>query len=168
MQPTLVEAVKRIREVYFAFPPANKSDIDSARERGVPEELLDLFGLCNGAFIGNGDDFGDPNGRRYRLIIPQLKDLRTVQSFGFIFDYSPLYEASAKWWQLLDYGDANWLAFAALSDSNSCIVDVFHETVGELHSHAIVANSITELLDRLIQHKGIYWFEKNFQPYGEI
>lgn len=168
MPPTVEDTVERIREVHFAFPPANENEIDSARKRSVPEELLNFFRLCDGAFIGNGDDFGDPKGRRYRLMIPQLKDLGTVQSSGFIFDDSPLYEASAKWWQIVDYGDANWLAFDASSDSNSCIIDVFHETVGERHSHEIVANSMAELLDRLLRHEGVYWFDEEFQSLGSI
>jgi hypothetical protein len=165
---TLENLVAQIREGHFALPPANESELDSARERNIPDALLDFYRFCDGAFIGHGDDFGDPSGRRYRLKIPQLANLITTQSYGYIFDDSPLYEASAEWWQIVDYGDANWLAFDASSNPASAIIDVFHETVGEPASHEIVANSMADLLERLLRYDGVYWFDDDFQSLGTI
>ncbi|MEQ1830608.1 MAG: SMI1/KNR4 family protein, partial [Pirellula sp.] len=168
VQPNLENVVARVRDGHFAFPPVNDSEVEAARNRSVPEALLDFYRLCDGALIGDGDDIGDPNGRRYRLMIPRLADLNTTQSYGYIFDDSPLYEASAKWWQIVDYGDSNWLAFDASSNSGSAIIDVFHETVGEPGSHDIVANSMADLLERLLRRDGVYWFDDNFQALGTI
>jgi hypothetical protein len=168
MPLTLADLVARIREDHFAFPPANKSNLDAACKRNIPEALLDFYRLCDGAFIGDGDDFGDTKGRRYRLRIPPLAKLATTQSYGYIFDDSPFYETSAQWWQIVDYGDANWLAFDASSQSGSAIIDLFHETVGEPGTHEIVADSMTDLLDRLLRRDGVYWFDDDFKSLGTI
>ena len=168
MPPTLEYLVARIRRTHFAFDPAQRYELDSAHRRGVPASLLDFYRLCDGAFICDGDDFADPIGRRYRLKIPRLTDLKTTQSYGYIAKDSPLYQASVNWWQIVDYGDANWLAFDASTDSSSGIIDIFHETVGKLYSHAIVANSMADLLDRLLQRGGVYWFDDDFKLRGRI
>ena len=167
MLPGLEQAVERIRKKHFAFPAVESDKLAAARLCGVPKELLAFYGLCDGALIGNGDDFADPNGRRYRLKIPRLSDLQTAQSQGYIFHSSPLFDVSGKWWQILDYGDANWLAFDASFDSH-CIIDVFHETAGEPDTHAIVANSMVDLLDRLLRRDGVYWFDKDFESLGYV
>ena len=167
MLPGLEQAVERIRKKHFAFPAVESDKLAAARLCGVPKELLAFYGLCDGALIGNGDDFADPNGRRYRLKIPRLSDLQTAQSQGYIFHSSPLFDVSGKWWQILDYGDANWLAFDASFDSH-CIIDVFHETAGEPDTHAIVANSMVDLLDRLLRRDGVYWFDKDFESLGSV
>lgn len=167
MLPSLEHAVECIREKHYVFPAAEGDKLAAALLRGVPNELLAFYGLCDGAFIGNGDDFAAPNGCRCRLKLPRLSDLQTVQSDGYISHKSSLYEASGKWWQILDYGDANWLAFDASSGSDH-IIDVFHETVGELDSHAIVANSMVDLLDRLIRRNGVYWLDKDFEALGYV
>ena len=168
MPPSLADLVKRIREKHFAYPPADRTEINSARVRGVPEDLLALYALCDGALIGDGDDFSDPKGRRYRLRIPALADLTTTQSYGYIFEDSPLFNQSAKWWQMVDYGDANWLAVDGSSNVNGGVIDIFHETVGELGSHERVANSLPDLLDRLLRCDGVYWFDDDFQSLGAI
>ena len=169
MPSSLQVSVERIRENHFAFPPATQDELDAARARGVPNELLAFYALCDGAFIGDGDDFADPNGRRFRLMIPRLKHLITTQSYGYIFDDSPLFEQTSKWWQNVDYGDSNWLAFDGSSDFNAKkIIDVFHETVGEPGSHEIVADSMSDLLDRLLQRNDVYWFDDDFHSLGSI
>lgn len=164
----LQDAVDRLREKYFAFPSADQNVIDDGRFRGVPEELLAFYALCDGAFIGDGDDFPDPSGRRYRLMIPRLADLQTTQACGYISDESPLYDQSAGWWQIVDYGDGNWLAFDGSPDPNSRIIDIFHEPVGEPGWHDIVASSMPDLLDRLLERGGVYWFDDDFKPLGKI
>jgi hypothetical protein len=168
MPATLSNLVARIREDHFAFPPANETKLDAASKRKIPEALIDFYRLCDGAFIGSGNDFGDANGRRYRLKIPQLSNLITTQSYGYIFNDSPLYEASAKWWQIVDYGDANWLAFDGSSKSSSAIIDLFHETVGQPGTHEIVADSMTDLLERLLRRDGVYWFDEDFKSLGRM
>lgn len=168
MQPNLENLVSRVRDEHFAFPPVSDREVEAARNRSIPEALLNFYRMCDGALIGDGDDFGAPNGRRYRLKIPRLAELSTTQSSGFISDDSPLYEASAKWWQIVNYGDSNWLAFDASSNSISRIIDVFHETVGEPGTHEIVANSMADLLDRLLRHDGTYWFIDDFRSQGSI
>lgn len=168
MPLSLEIAVRSIRESHFAFPPATDNQLNSARTRGVPEELLAFYALCDGALIGAGNDFPSPIGRRFRLSIPRLADLQTTQSCGYIHDRAPLYQESANWWQIVDYCDGNYLAFDASPHANGRIIDVFHETVGEPGWHTIVASSMSDLLARLLEHKGVYWFDDRFQSLGSI
>lgn len=64
--------------------------------------------------------------------------------------------------------DAVALAFDASANSGSRIINVFHETVGEPGSHEIVANSMADLLERLLRRDGVYWFDDDFQSLGTI
>ena len=168
MSLTLSQLVDQIRTDHYACPVADAAVLDAARQRGVPANLVDLYALCDGAFIGEGDDFPGPDGRQYRLCIPRLSDLQTVQSFGYVFDDSPLYAAAANWWQLVDYGDANWLAYDATADGGGRILDIFHETVGEPETHDIVALSVADLLQRLLDQSDAYWFADDFRAFGVV
>lgn len=165
---TLNNIIGRIGEKYFVYPPAKSNDLNFAFSRGIPEELCSLYELCDGAFIGKGNDFTSPDGLGYRLKIPRLAELQTTQSFGYISQDSPLYNQSKKWWQIVDYCDANWLAYDACLGSNGRILDLFHETVGEQESHDIVAYSLVDLLTRLCDHDGIYWFDEDFKSLGQV
>ena len=53
MPPSLDSAATRIRYEHFAFQGANRINVNIARLRCVPEDLLDFYALCDGAF----DDF---------------------------------------------------------------------------------------------------------------
>jgi hypothetical protein len=134
----------------------------------VPAALLDFYGLCDGAQIVDGQDFSAPDGRRFRLAIPRLSELQTVQKSGFLLDNSPLYRASAQWWQVLDYGDSNWLALDATQEGDGRILDIFHETAGEVGRHSIVAQSFSEMLERVIGKPGVYWLADDFEEYGFV
>ena len=113
MDSRLSQLVDRIRDAYHASDPASDTDLAAARDRGVPESLLDFYSLADGALLGNGDDFPDPFGNRYRFLIPPLVELQTTQQYGYVFDDAPYYDNTARWWQILDYCDANWLALDA-------------------------------------------------------
>ena len=152
-----------IRSRHFAFPPAESAALRAGAERGVPSSLLEFYVLCDGALIADGEDFRAPDGRRFRLRIPRLGDLKTVQEYGFIMDDSPLYDASAHWWQVLDYGDSNWLALDATQEGHGRILDIFHETAGVVGHHAVVAESLSEMLKLALAKPGVYWLADGFE-----
>ncbi|MFO0914786.1 MAG: hypothetical protein U0795_17640 [Pirellulales bacterium] len=160
--------MNEIRAKHYVFPPPERHQLDNARARGVPDAVLEFYELCDGALIGAGSDFSDPNGRQYRLRIPHLAEVQSTQSYGYIFDDSPLFTSSACWWQIVDYCDANWLAYDGTPASPGRIMNVYHETVGELGSHEIVASSIPDLLERLLDRGGVYWFDGDFHSLGAI
>ena len=164
----MLKQIEAIQVHHFAFPAAANSSIKLAGERGVPDTLLQFYGICDGALIGEGNDFPAPDGRRFRLAIPRLSKLDTVQNYGFIRDDSPLFEASSRWWQILDYGDGNWLALDVSSDGNGRVLDIFHETVGGVGTHDIVATSFNNLLERLLAKNDIYWFDDDFEAFGIV
>jgi len=168
MPLSLDELVQRIRDKQFGFPPAAHDEVCRAKRRGVPNGLLDFYVLCDGAYIGQGDDCSAPDGRRYRFEIPRLCDIQTVQSYGFISVGAPLYAQSAQWWQIVDYGDGNWLAFDGAPATNGRIIDIFHETVGDPVYHGIVAASLNDLLERLLTCEGVYWLADGFESLGQI
>lgn len=168
MPLSLESAVRQVREKHYAFPPAAESALNAARARDVPEELLAFYSLCDGALIGTGDDFPGPDGRRFRLRIPRLAELETTQACGYISADSPLFQHSAKWWQVVDYGDGNYLAFDASADSGGRIIDIFHGTAGEPDYHAIIASSLSNLLEGLLRHGEVYWLDEDFPKLGYI
>ncbi len=153
--PDLASIANEIRHTQFCFPAATSHEIDGAIERGIPIRLTELYRFANGMFLGEGDEFTSPDGRNFRLRIPRLDELQTVQSFGYVDDDAPLYKQTANWWQLVDYGDANWLAYDGNNDADGRILDVFHEEAGYDECHAIIAESTPDLLERLMQFKGV-------------
>ena len=168
MDSSFSELVDRIHNTYFAFNPASDADIKTAAERGVPDTLLDFYRLADGALLCDGDDFPDPAGKRYRLMIPRLADLQTTQQYGYVFDDAPYYTNTTSWWQIIDYCDANWLALDGTPDGNGRILDVFHETVGYDDEHDVVALNLTELLQRVLDRGDVYWFDDDFQAHSRI
>lgn len=168
MDSSLSELVDQIREKFFAFEPASPADLAAAAERGVPESLLEFYAIADGAFLGSEDYFPAPDGKHYRLEFVQLAELQTTQEFGYVDDDAPHFNDTARWWQIIDYGDANWLAVDATDDGADRILDVFHETVGYEEEQAVVALSLSEMLTRILAHKDIYWFDEDFEPYARI
>lgn len=161
MANNLNEYVMRLRTDYYAAEPTDSETLSLAASRGVPESLLAFYRLCNGGYLGSGEDFRAPNGNEYRLRIPPLSRLISVQQQEYISDDSPFYGASARWWQIVDYCDANWLAYDD-AEGQGRIIDVFHETAGQPGYHSVVATSLPDLLDRLIRYDGVYWFRDDF------
>ncbi|MGE3406188.1 MAG: hypothetical protein AB7I37_05190 [Pirellulales bacterium] len=162
------QQVAEVRARHFAYPPAEPGLLQAAQERGVPACLLEFHAICDGALIGPGDDFLSPAGQWFRFRIPSLADLQTTQEYGFIQDDSPLYTASAAWWQMLDYGDSNWLAIDATSNGQGRILDVCHESAGDPGWQEIVARSFQELIDRLLAEPDTFWFGDGFQSLGSV
>ena len=165
---SVLKLVDLIRSQHFAFPAASDSVLQSAGCRNVPSVLLDFYSACDGALIGEGDDFTAPDGRRFRLAIPRLRDLQTVQECGYIPNDSPLFAESSMWWQVLDYGDGNCLAFDATPEGKGRILDTCHESVGTVGSHDVVATSLTDMLERVLAKGGVYWFDDDFTALGVV
>lgn len=168
MPSRLSQLVEQLRQDHFVRPPVNSEQLEAARLRGVPNELIELYAFCDGALLGEGEDFLAPDGKRYRLCIPRLAEIQTVQSVGFVMDGDPLYTASADWWQLVDYGDSNCLACDATSSGGGQILDVFHETAGESGAHDVVARSVSDLLYRFLENPDTFWLRDSFQSLGTV
>ncbi|EAZ89059.1 SMI1/KNR4 family protein [Crocosphaera chwakensis] len=149
--------------------PASETELIKAYKRGVPKELLELYKLGNGMFIGY-DSYSDASeSHNFRLEIPELSKIQTVQSYGFVCEDAPLYNLTEKWWQFVDNGNGNWLAFDGNQEGYGRILDIFHEEVGYEECHGIIAESITELLDQLVQRDGTDWFgNEEWQPLGYV
>ena len=167
MPDAIEHLVAKIRDEHFAFPGASSDDILLARSRGVPEEMLNFYSICDGAYLGAGDDFLAPDGRRFRVAISRLSVLQTTPEFGYIFQDSPLYAASMHWWQIVDYGDSNRLAFDAASNPPGRIIDVCHETVGEPGYQDIVASTLKEYLEQALVD-AVFWMREDFEPIGAV
>ena len=168
MDSSLTHIVDRIRSTYYAFSPASDADVSAALDRGVPDALLDFYRLADGALLGDGDDFPAPTGERYRLLVPRIAEVETTQQYGFVDDDAPYYGHSENWWQFIDYGDSNWLAFDATPDGDGRILDVFHETVGYDDEHDVVALNLPELFLQILDRGDVFWFDDDFQAHSRI
>jgi hypothetical protein len=157
---TLEEIVEIIRNRHFTNPPARPDQVEEARSRGIAEPLLDLFRLADGAYVGDGDDFRAPGEKRFRFRfrIPRLAELKSAADFGYGSEESPMRERLKSWWPFLDYGDGNFLGMTDAADGFR-IVDLFHETVGEPGSHAVIAPTLEHLLSELLRYGEVYWLD---------
>jgi SMI1 / KNR4 family (SUKH-1) len=167
-QEQLEHLVDLIRRQQFAFDPADEATLACAVQRRVPATLIEFYRFCDGALIGAGDDFMSPDGRRFRLAIPRLAKIQTVQECGYISETAALFTNSGQWWQVLDYGDGNWLALDDTPTGSGQILDVFHETAGELGRQEIVAKSFLDMLALVTESDSIYWLDKHFVGFGYV
>lgn len=165
MSTSIEDSVARIQQVWYAFPPAGDQQVSRAYQRGIPDELIEFYRLSDGALLGHGRDFTGPDGRSFRLKIPPLESIETTRENGYVAVDSPLFERAGDWWQVVDYGDANWLAYDGPSGQ---VIDIWHETAGEPGNHSIVAASFGDLLRRLLEHGSPFWFREDFEPLGTV
>jgi len=150
--------VQEIRASFYAYPGANVADLDTARLNGVPSVLLQFYKECDGCFIGSGEEVAAPDGKTYQLRISRLSEIQTTQKYGYVEKDAPLYDMTNLWWQVIEIGDANWLAFDASKEGFGRIIDVPHEEVGYEECHAVIAETFMELLQQLIKYDGQDWF----------
>lgn len=162
----LKEIVDVISTQFYANPAAKEEILKTAKERGVPKELLEFYELCNGCYIGNGKEVDAPNGKTYQIHLPELQELVTVKEYGYISEDSTFYEESASWWQIVDNHGANWLAYDATALGRGRILDIPHEEVGYEECHAIIATSLIDLLEKLVKFGGQDWF--SIEEWNEI
>lgn len=158
----LADIVSHIAAADFTYPPASAEDLTAARSRGIPDSLLDLFRLADGLYVIPGEDFLAPNGQGFRFKIPRLREIETVAEAGFFPSRSSMARSLSGWWQFLDYGDGNWVGMTD-SEDRGRIVDLFHETIGMPGYHAVIANSLEEFLELLLERQSVYWLGEEFR-----
>ncbi len=160
MTNRVADAVALLAKSGFVAGPADDRALEAAQLRGVPACLLDFYRIANGLFAVEGDDFPCPDGLRYRFQIVPVQCLKTVAEYGFAPQDSPLFNCLKRWWQFFDCGDSNWVGITDVDDGCR-IVDLFHETVGDPGSHAVIAHSLPEFLEKFAALKEMYWLSEH-------
>lgn len=77
-----------------------------------------------------------------------------VVILGEQFDDDP----SAAWYTIARTADREYLSVDLSVERNGRCYDSFHEVHGVVGSAAVVANTFTELLDRLLESGGEHWY----------
>lgn len=161
------EIRKIIVDKFYAFPGATEKEIEEAREKGIPDFIIEFYKSFNGCFIGF-EEKGRiaPDGKEYRAKISTLSEIESVKDCGYIDEDSPFYETSKNWWQIVHDGNSNYYAIDATDEGKGRILDIPHEEVGYEECHAIIAVSYIDLLQKMIKHNGEDWF--GIEEWNEI
>ncbi len=155
------ELHKKINDLFYAFPGATEKELLEAKQRGIPDSLLEFYKIFNGCYIGFEEEgYGEiaPNGKEYKIKVLNLSEIQSVKDCGYIDEETPLYDLSKSWWQIVDDGNANYYAFDSTIEGNGRILDIPHEEVGYEECHAIIAKSFIDLLELMIKHNADDWF----------
>ena len=152
---------KKISDLFYAFPGATEQELTDAKAKGIPDFIIESYRVFNGCYIGIEEEgYGEiaPNGKEYKLKLLSLSEIQSVRDCGYIDDDTPYYEFSKDWWQIVHDGNSNYYAIDATEEGKGRILDIPHEEVGYEECHAIIADSYTDLLEKIIKYNADDWF----------
>lgn len=147
--------------------PAAPSELDQLKAMGMPDDLVHFYSKSNGALIHPSDrDYGiSIDGSYWLWEILAVCDIRSITDSGWSHADSPLHQRHARWFQIVDVQNSDYLSIALDSTRPGEILDTFHETLNMVGYNQIIAKSFSELVLRLLDSRDAYWL-KGATDYG--
>jgi antitoxin YokJ len=139
------------------FPPTVKPTLDPKYR--LPDDLKRFYELCGGAMLFQQNDY-------HALIVPPE---RVVPASPVIVGQRYEDDITASWHIIADDGNGDYLTIDLASERLGRCYDSFHETHGLVGDCPIIARSFSELLERLCENAGAYWYwlRPDFVPIGD-
>ncbi len=131
--------------------------------------MLQFYEQMNGAGLHRDTEHGGQKRMSdswWRWVVLPILEMETVQERGYIQPDSPFHKRSALWRCLVDVQNGDYLAINLEPDHVGEIIDCFHESIGKPGQSAVIAESFTELMERLVKSKKAFWLEKGHREYG--
>ena len=160
--------VDEIQRNHLAMPPAQDLGRWAAE---LPPDLREFYALTNGAYLHRVDRHGgscEREGAWWKWKVEPVENLRTVADDGFVSTRVEGYELTRRWLKLVDVQDGDCLAISIAPETRGLVLDCFHETVGEVGSHNIVALSFTEALELLLGTTEAFWLDPARKNHGSL
>jgi len=141
------------------FPIINK-------RHSLPNDLHQFYQFCGGLTLGAGT--------KYPIAI--VPPIRCVQANPiFLGDVTELAQQaqgddiSWSWYIIADCGNGDYLTIDLDQDRLGRCYDSFHETYGLVGEMPIIATTFTDLLTRLYENRGQYWYwlQSDFVSLGD-
>lgn len=127
----------------------------------LPEDVLEFYNMCAGMDLFTKADFG------LTIVAPDKLVLANPIIVGEKCDY----DISSHWYIIANLGDGNYLSIDLHPDRLGKCYDSHWDCHGVAGSSTVVANSFTDLLNRLLVSKGEgdswYWNSGDFKPLGD-
>lgn len=139
------------------MPPSGLPHVDPPLR--LPADLSRFYELCGGIELFLSEDYGitiSPPGQ----LIPS--------NIAIIGEQYPD-DITATWFTVGVTPDSDYVSIDLSSERNGRCYDSFHETHGLVGESPIIAESFADLLERLLQSRGGYWYwlRDDFRPIGD-
>lgn len=127
----------------------------------LPKDLLEFYNICAGVDLFTNADFG------ITIVGPE----KLVLANPIIVGEKCEYDISSHWYIIADLGSGNYLSIDLHPDRLGKCYDSHWDSHGVVGSSTVVANSFTDLLNRLLVSKGEgdswYWYSDDFESLGD-
>ncbi|GCE23165.1 SMI1/KNR4 family protein [Dictyobacter kobayashii] len=125
----------------------------------LPEDLKQFYTICGGVSLFDAQDYS-------LLIVPPTRCvLANPVIVGSIFED----DITATWYIIGDDGNGDYLTIDFSKERLGMCYDSFHEIHGLRGNCPVIARSFTDLLSRLYDNGGQYWYwlQSDFVSLGD-
>lgn len=137
------------------LPPVGMPLID----RPIPSDMEEFYKLCGGVKLFSNKDYG------IQIVAPREFVLANPVIVGELYEE----DISSSWYIVAKGGSDEIISIDLDPTRVGRCYDSFYDTHAVAGSCAIVAGSFTELLEKLIENQGGYWYwlKDNFDHIGD-
>ena len=131
--------------------------------RDLPPVLADIYRYSNGVLFGvdkvGGENFRrDGQGFSYRLV--PIEELRSAYDDGFCDRKTSIAELVRNWLVVIEVGDGDCMAVNLNRAGYGEIIDVFHETAGDVGRNGVVADTLEDWIECSLASDRSWWLEE--------
>lgn len=132
---------------------------DVEKGHQLPDDLYEFFTLCGGIDLFKGSDYG------LTIVSPE----ECILANPVIIGEKAEYDLSSSWYIIGRDHNNDFLTIDLSKPRLGRCYDSYWETHGVVGSCPIIANSFTELLERLVINGGEhwYWLQDEFASLGD-
>lgn len=127
----------------------------------LSKDLLEFYSVCAGIDLFVDKDFG----------VTIVRPDHFVLANPVIVGEKCEYDISSHWYIVADLGSGNYLSIDLHPERLGKCYDSHWDAHGVVGSSTVVANSFTDLLNRLLESKGEgeswYWYSSEFESLGD-
>jgi len=122
----------------------------------LPDDVQEFYSLCGGVFLAEHTPYA------MALVAPSSFTLANPVVLGNIIVQAQKLQGeddiSWSWYIMATCGNGEYLVIDLNKERLGRCYDGFHETYGLVGQTPIIARSFTELLTRLYENRGQYWY----------
>lgn len=150
------------------FEPANPDQLARLEGLGMPSDLVHFYSKANGAMLQRTETgHFQYEGAFWNWFLLPAEEIQSVLESGWSQPDSSLRPKHARWFQLIDVQNSDYLCIDLSNGSEAQFLDTFHETLNNRGHNKIIAKSFTELLEQLTASDEAFWLNAK-SGYGYV
>lgn len=136
-------------------------------EHGLPDEIIRFYELCGGVTLFEDAPYSvkilQPD--EVRQTIPIFWDEEIMEAARESIEF----KVSSGWYVIADLHDSNFLSVDLNRNRLGRCYQTFWDSYAVIGETPIVASSFSDLLERLLENQGDYWYflRDDFVPLGD-